>query len=59
MMSEAFICGLIALGHPLGMPGARLALALTEDLHRPGGRHDIAIMCMGADQGISMLLEGK
>lgn len=49
--------GAIALGHPLGMSGARLALTATEELHRNGGRYAVATMCIGVGQGIAMLLE--
>ena len=49
--------GAIALGHPLGMSGARLAMTVTEELCRSGGRYGIATMCIGVGQGISMLLE--
>lgn len=49
--------GAIALGHPLGMSGARLALTATEQLARTGGRYAIATMCIGVGQGIAMLIE--
>ena len=49
--------GAIALGHPLGMSGARLALTLTEELQRTGGRYGLAFMCVGVGQGIALLLE--
>jgi acetyl-CoA acetyltransferase family protein len=49
--------GAIALGHPLGMSGARLALTATEELTRRGGHHALATMCVGVGQGISLLLE--
>ena len=49
--------GAIALGHPLGMSGARLAMTVTEELCSKGGRFGIATMCIGVGQGISMLLE--
>lgn len=49
--------GAIALGHPLGMSGARLALTATEELVRTGSRRAIATMCVGVGQGISALLE--
>lgn len=49
--------GAIALGHPLGMSGARLALTATEELQRTGGRYAIATMCIGVGQGIAMLIE--
>jgi acetyl-CoA C-acetyltransferase/acetyl-CoA acyltransferase len=49
--------GAIALGHPLGMSGARLALTLTETLQQTGGRYGIATMCIGVGQGIAVLIE--
>ncbi len=49
--------GAIALGHPLGMSGARLALTATEELARTGRRYGIATMCIGVGQGIALLLE--
>jgi acetyl-CoA C-acetyltransferase len=49
--------GAIALGHPLGMSGARLALTAVEQLSRTGGRYALAIMCVGVGQGIGLLLE--
>ncbi|NIJ09264.1 3-oxoadipyl-CoA thiolase [Sphingomonas vulcanisoli] len=49
--------GAIALGHPLGMSGARLALTVAEELQRRGERYGIATMCIGVGQGIAMLLE--
>jgi 3-oxoadipyl-CoA thiolase len=49
--------GAIALGHPLGMSGARLALTATEQLHRTGGRFALATMCIGVGQGIALALE--
>jgi 3-oxoadipyl-CoA thiolase len=49
--------GAIALGHPLGMSGARLALTATEELQRGGGRYAIATMCIGVGQGIALALE--
>lgn len=49
--------GAIALGHPLGMSGARLALTLTNELQRRGARYGIATMCIGVGQGIAVLLE--
>jgi 3-oxoadipyl-CoA thiolase len=48
--------GAIALGHPLGMSGARLVLTAARELQRRGGRHAIATMCVGVGQGISVLL---
>ncbi len=49
--------GAIALGHPLGMSGARLALAATYELHRRGSRYALCTMCIGVGQGIAMILE--
>ncbi|MFA7585586.1 MAG: 3-oxoadipyl-CoA thiolase [Novosphingobium sp.] len=49
--------GGIALGHPLGMSGARLALTATEELGLTGGRYALATMCIGVGQGIAMLIE--
>ncbi len=49
--------GAIALGHPLGMSGARLALTATEELHRKGGRYALCTMCIGVGQGIAMVIE--
>ena len=49
--------GAIALGHPLGMSGARLVLTATEELHRSGGRLALCTMCIGVGQGIAMVIE--
>ncbi|MGF1623288.1 MAG: 3-oxoadipyl-CoA thiolase, partial [Alphaproteobacteria bacterium] len=49
--------GAIALGHPLGMSGARLVLTATEELHQRGARYALCTMCIGVGQGIAMLLE--
>jgi len=49
--------GAIALGHPLGMSGARLALTATEELQRSGGKLALATMCIGVGQGIALALE--
>ena len=49
--------GAIALGHPLGMAGARLALTATEELQRTGGKLALATMCIGVGQGIALALE--
>ncbi len=49
--------GAIALGHPLGMSGARLALTATEELQRRGGRYALCTMCIGVGQGISLVIE--
>jgi 3-oxoadipyl-CoA thiolase len=49
--------GAIALGHPLGMSGARLLLTATEELHRLGGRYALCAMCIGVGQGIATVIE--
>ncbi|PHM62521.1 acetyl-CoA acetyltransferase FadA [Xenorhabdus ishibashii] len=49
--------GAIALGHPLGMSGARLALTATLELERRAGRYALCTMCIGVGQGIAMILE--
>jgi 3-oxoadipyl-CoA thiolase len=49
--------GAIALGHPLGMSGARLVLTATHQLQRSGGRYAVATMCIGVGQGIATLIE--
>ena len=49
--------GAIALGHPLGMSGARLALTATEELQRGGGKLGLATMCIGVGQGIALAIE--
>jgi 3-oxoadipyl-CoA thiolase len=49
--------GAIALGHPLGMSGARLALTACAELHRKGGRYALCTMCIGVGQGIALVLE--
>ncbi len=49
--------GAIALGHPLGMSGARIAMTAVEELHRTGGRYAMAFMCIGVGQGIALMLE--
>jgi acetyl-CoA C-acetyltransferase len=49
--------GAIALGHPLGMSGARITMSAVEELHRTGGRYAMAFMCIGVGQGIGVLLE--
>jgi acetyl-CoA acetyltransferase family protein len=48
--------GAIALGHPLGMSGARLVLTAARQLHRINGRYALASMCIGVGQGIAILL---
>ena len=49
--------GAIALGHPLGMSGARLALTATEELQGGSGRYALCTMCIGVGQGIALALE--
>jgi acetyl-CoA C-acetyltransferase len=49
--------GAIAVGHPLGASGARLALTATRQLHRSGGRYALVSMCIGVGQGIAVVLE--
>jgi acetyl-CoA acetyltransferase len=48
--------GAIALGHPLGMSGARLVLTAARQLQRMKGRYALASMCIGVGQGIAILL---
>lgn len=49
--------GAIALGHPLGMSGARIVMTAVEELHRTSGRYAMAFMCVGVGQGIALMLE--
>ena len=49
--------GAIALGHPLGMSGARLALTATREMMKNGGKRALATMCVGVGQGVSLALE--
>jgi 3-oxoadipyl-CoA thiolase len=49
--------GAIALGHPLGMSGARLVLTLVHSLQRSGGRLGLAALCVGVGQGLAMAVE--
>jgi 3-oxoadipyl-CoA thiolase len=49
--------GAIALGHPLGMSGARILTTLVHGLARTGGRHGLATMCIGVGQGIALVVE--
>jgi 3-oxoadipyl-CoA thiolase len=49
--------GAIALGHPLGMSGARLALTATHQLMARGGKRALATMCVGVGQGVSLAIE--
>jgi acetyl-CoA acetyltransferase len=49
--------GAIALGHPLGMSGARLALTATHQMLTAGGKRALATMCVGVGQGVSLAIE--
>jgi 3-oxoadipyl-CoA thiolase len=49
--------GAIALGHPLGMSGARLALTAMDQLHAGGGKLALCTMCIGVGQGIALVIE--
>ncbi|AUL22418.1 3-oxoadipyl-CoA thiolase [Bordetella holmesii] len=49
--------GAIALGHPLGASGARLATTAINQLHRTGGRYALCTMCIGVGQGIALIIE--
>jgi acetyl-CoA acyltransferase len=49
--------GAIALGHPLGMSGARLVLTAAHQLRRTGGRYALCTMCVGVGQGAALILE--
>lgn len=49
--------GAIAIGHPLGMSGARLVLTAAHQLKRTGGKYGLCTMCVGVGQGVAMILE--
>jgi len=49
--------GAVALGHPNGMSGARLALTLIRELHKVNGRYGVAALCIGGGQGIAAVFE--
>ena len=49
--------GAIALGHPLGASGARLALTAARQLQRTGGRYALVSLCVGGGQGMAVILE--
>jgi acetyl-CoA acetyltransferase len=49
--------GAIALGHPLGASGARLAATALYQLQRSGGRYALCSMCIGVGQGIALIIE--
>jgi len=51
--------GAIAVGHPLGMSGARLVVSLLHELHRRGGRYGLATLCVGVGQGQAALFERR
>ena len=49
--------GAIAIGHPLGMSGARLVVSLVHELRRCGGRYGMAMLCVGVGQGQVAIFE--
>jgi acetyl-CoA C-acetyltransferase len=49
--------GAIAVGHPLGASGARLALTAARQLQRSGGRYALVSLCIGGGQGMAVILE--
>jgi acetyl-CoA acetyltransferase len=49
--------GAIAMGHPLGMSGARLVMTAAYELRRRNGRYALCTMCVGVGQGVAMILE--
>jgi acetyl-CoA acetyltransferase family protein len=49
--------GAIAIGHPLGMSGARLVMTAAYELKRRGGRYALCTMCVGVGQGVALILE--
>jgi acetyl-CoA C-acetyltransferase len=49
--------GAIAVGHPLGASGARLALTASRQLQRSGGRYALVSLCIGGGQGLAVVLE--
>jgi acetyl-CoA C-acetyltransferase len=49
--------GAIAVGHPLGASGARLALTAARELQRRNGRHAVVSLCIGVGQGLAMIIE--
>ena len=51
--------GAIAIGHPLGMSGARLVVSLLHELPRRGGGYGVATMCVGVGQGLAALFESR
>ena len=48
--------GAIAMGHPLGMSGARVAAAAARRLHETGGEHALVALCVGVGQGVALVL---
>ena len=51
--------GAIAMGHPLGCSGARIAVTLIHELNRMNLQHGIATLCVGVGQGLATLFEGE
>jgi acetyl-CoA C-acetyltransferase len=51
--------GAIAIGHPLGMSGARLVVSLLHELRRRGGRYGLATLCVGVGQGQAAIFEAR
>jgi len=49
--------GAIALGHPLGMSGARIAMSLVHQLEKTGGRYGLATLCIGVGMGVALAVE--
>ena len=49
--------GAIALGHPLGASGPRIALTAARELHRRGGKYALVSLCVGVGQGAAMIIE--
>src|SRR5665647_929679 len=49
--------GAIALGHPLGMSGTRLAMTAVHGMEKRGGKYALATMCVGVGQGVAMAIE--
>jgi acetyl-CoA C-acetyltransferase len=49
--------GAIAIGHPLGASGARIALTTMRQLERTGGRYGLTSLCIGIGQGVSVIIE--